>query len=179
MDDESESSESLPATVTAAPGPPVMMTTASAPPVVVTAPAAAHASVAMPVAALDLDQGFVDSRRGRHAQSGGSGYGHGQRSKQRSRNQNETSHLVLSRRVIAIWHKFPTNGFVPAGSKLIPDAISWHQLPFIPDLFDAVAHHTAGSAMRNPSARGLGSSWQETGKSGNIRYDRCAGERNG
>jgi hypothetical protein len=91
-----------------------MMTTASAPPVVVTAPAAAHMPVAVPVAAADLDQGPVDSRRGRHAQPGGSGYGHGQRSKQRSRNQNETSHLVLSRRVIAIRHKFPTIGFVPA-----------------------------------------------------------------
>jgi len=74
----------------------------------------------MPVPAPDLNQGAVHRGRGCYAQSGGSGCGHGQRSKQRSSNQNEASHLVLSRRVIAIRHKFPASGFVPAEPKLNP-----------------------------------------------------------
>jgi hypothetical protein len=95
--------------VAAASGPSVVM---SASPV--------HVSVTVAAPMLDFDRSAIRRGHRGHAQPGGSGYGHGQRSKQRSSNQNETSHLVLSRRVIAIRHKFPTNGFVPPGPKLNP-----------------------------------------------------------
>jgi hypothetical protein len=64
----------------------------------------------------------------------------------------------LSRRVIAIRHKFPTSGFVPAGPKLNPQCDIRASGATYSRLCAAVAHHAAGSATRNPSG-----AWRTTG----------------